>query len=86
MKKNAELSMQTLVMMIIALIVLAVIAAIFVSNMRNNSKAIAECPSKGGHCNNAVCGDGEVAAAFVKCQDTTKTCCLKADDPFSGSS
>lgn len=87
-RKKGDLSIQTLVMVILALIVLVVISAVFVGKMRESSKNLSSCASKNGQClpPSQCAGPDDVKAAFVKCERAEEVCCLgKQDEIFKES-
>ena len=88
--KKGEMSIQVLVIVILALIVLVVIASIFVSKMRAGNEEISSCASKGGEC--IIRADCSARGGFPtnsgNCEDDANAvagsiCCLMGQEPFN---
>ncbi|HLD88766.1 MAG TPA: hypothetical protein VI894_01020 [Candidatus Nanoarchaeia archaeon] len=85
-KRGVELSVNVIIIAIIALLVLVILVAIFTGRIAIFSGESAKCESQGGKCS-FVCGQGDAAGygkefAGAKCFDSSgkpdqsKKCCV----------
>jgi len=78
-RRGIELSMNVIIISIVAVTVLLVVLGIFIKNMQDNvTKISGECKSKGGECRSGIsCGLDETPFPSAKCPDKNQICCIR---------
>ncbi|MEM3374685.1 MAG: hypothetical protein QXE31_05715 [Candidatus Woesearchaeota archaeon] len=82
-KKAQSLSINTIIIALLALLVLVLLIAILTGNIKIFTKTTDSCISNGGTCDKFTdnqCNDGYTLHPFGKCEDKNKLCCI----PISG--
>jgi hypothetical protein len=78
--KKADLSMNTIVVAIIAILVLIVLAGIFVTQLGDQSKNLQSCTLKAGVCSDEPCSQREDSLKSelpnTDCSKSGKYCCF----------
>ena len=83
-KKKGDLSLNMIVMSIIALLVLVIIIYLFTTKTSVTAKGLSGCAERGGHCANTqagsdsvACADGEIKlpGTFSDCTKDQQICC-----------
>jgi len=77
-KKAMELSMNTIIVAVIALIVLVVVALIFTGRFSIFTRGLDDCEQVGGKCR-LSCGSGWIKHPSAACEDTIDDCCIPYD-------
>lgn len=76
-EKKAELSINFIIVMVIALIVLVVMIYIFSTNATKGNEDLSGCASKGGQCrDNCLSGEGGSSFFSDKSCDENQLCCI----------
>jgi uncharacterized protein (UPF0333 family) len=80
-RKKGDISLETIIIAVLALIVLVVLSVIFVSKMREGNTNISGCESKGGKCK-VECGPSEIPTTIGDCSSDAQNsiCCLGATE------
>jgi|GEM_PF-2085372 len=79
-RKGVEMSLNLVILIVIALVVAAILLYIVVKNTRGADKDLSSCEAKGGHCEASAsdCRSGETASGFfgASCDSAGDVCCL----------
>ena len=87
MNTKGNLSLNVIVMAVIALLVLVVLSYIFINGAGTANQGLLSCDSKGGECSpkSTGCADSDITASW-QCEDNTKdnpqVCCIDKEDAF----
>ncbi len=74
MRKGQGLSLKTIVIAALALLVLVVLSAVFISNVPSDTRSCSTV--SGGTCQENPCGDGMVEHTKATCPEEDQRCCI----------
>lgn len=77
-RRGVELSLNLVVLVVLALIVVSVVIYLVVKNTRDADNSLNSCTGYGGHCQRAPCPAGETGSAFFtkECAEE-EICCVR---------
>ncbi|MEM0231023.1 MAG: hypothetical protein QXW00_02335 [Candidatus Woesearchaeota archaeon] len=81
-RRGVELSINVVIIAIIALVVLGVVILIFTNVMGENTERFqGDCTKKGGICRQGLCEMDETPFPSAKCSNNGEVCCLPGKNP-----